>query len=234
MRNRIVAIIGLLAVFIIITVLSACDDDSTAPPGADAFDGRDTATLPQVEIREYQGEKLGSIDDFRENSIKGPQYIDVADYTLAVTGLVETPLQYSYAEVMDGFDHYEKVVSLDCVEGWSVKLLWEGVLSNELIENAVPSPEANTIIFHAYDGYTTSFPTEYIMENDILMAHKMNEVTLPPERGFPFQLVAESKWGYKWIKWITEIELSDDEDYEGFWESRGYSNTGDLDGPIFD
>ena len=62
----------------------------------------------------------------------------------------------------------------------------------------------------------------------------MNDEVLLPERGFPFQLVAESKWGYKWIKWIKEIELSDDENYKGFWESRGYSNSGDLDKPKFD
>jgi DMSO/TMAO reductase YedYZ molybdopterin-dependent catalytic subunit len=60
------------------------------------------------------------------------------------------------------------------------------------------------------------------------MAYKMNNVTLPPERGFPFQLVAESKWGYKWIKWITTIELSDDSAYRGYWESRGFSNTGNV------
>jgi DMSO/TMAO reductase YedYZ molybdopterin-dependent catalytic subunit len=58
-------------------------------------------------------------------------------------------------------------------------------------------------------------------------------VTLPPERGFPFQLVAESKWGYKWIKWVTEIELTDDAGYRGYWESRGYSNIGDLDKEFF-
>jgi DMSO/TMAO reductase YedYZ molybdopterin-dependent catalytic subunit len=61
------------------------------------------------------------------------------------------------------------------------------------------------------------------------MAYKMNEITMPPERGFPFALVAESKWGYKWIKWITAIELSDDADYRGYWEERGFSNTADLD-----
>ena len=94
-------------------------------------------------------------------------------------------------------------------------------------------PEARVVIFHAHDGYTTSFPLDYIMDNDIIMACKMNGVVLPPERGFPFQLVAESKWGYKWIKWIDRIELSDDVDYEGFWESRGYSNTGDLDKDFF-
>jgi len=61
----------------------------------------------------------------------------------------------------------------------------------------------------------------------------MNEAVLPPERGFPFQLVAEDKWGYKWIKWVTEIEVSDDTDYKGYWEKRGYSNSGDLDERFF-
>ena len=57
-----------------------------------------------------------------------------------------------------------------------------------------------------------------------MLAYKMNDVILPPERGFPFQLVAESKYGYKWIKWITEIELSNDISYKGHWETRGFSN----------
>jgi DMSO/TMAO reductase YedYZ molybdopterin-dependent catalytic subunit len=91
---------------------------------------------------------------------------------------------------------------------------------------------ANTVIFYAYDGYSTSLPLDYILNNNIIMAYKLNNVTLPPERGFPFQLVAEDKWGYKWIKWITKIELSDDTSYEGFWESRGYSDEGDVGGPV--
>ena len=56
----------------------------------------------------------------------------------------------------------------------------------------------------------------------------MNGLVLPPERGFPFQLVAESKFGYKWVKWITEIEVSDDAEYLGYWERRGYSNEADV------
>jgi DMSO/TMAO reductase YedYZ molybdopterin-dependent catalytic subunit len=190
--------------------------------------------LGPVEITEYQGENLSSINDFRENSIAGPQHVDIADYQLRITGLVESPQSYSYDEVLATYTGYKKVVTLNCVEGWSVKLLWEGVLVADLLAAAGPLPEANMVIFHAYDGYTTSLPLDFIIDNDILMASKMNEVTLPPERGFPFALVAESKWGYKWIKWITEIELSDDEDYEGYWESRGFSNTGDLDESFFD
>jgi DMSO/TMAO reductase YedYZ molybdopterin-dependent catalytic subunit len=45
--------------------------------------------------------------------------------------------------------------------------------------------------------------------------------------------VAEDKWGYKWIKWIERIELSDNAQYRGYWEQRGYSNTGDLNRSFF-
>jgi DMSO/TMAO reductase YedYZ molybdopterin-dependent catalytic subunit len=68
------------------------------------------------------------------------------------------------------------------------------------------------------------------MNNDILLAYKMNNVTLPPERGFPFQVVAEDKWGYKWVKWVTKIEISGDPNYKGYWESNGYDNNGDITG----
>ena len=190
--------------------------------------------LDPAEVREYQGEDLSSINDFIENSIKGPQHVDINDYQLRITGLVESNQSYSYDEVLDLFPNYEKVVTLYCVEGWDVKLLWEGVLVADVLAEAAPSPQAKIAIFHAYDGYTTSLSLDFITDNDILMAYKMNEVVLPPERGFPFALVAEDKWGYKWIKWIVEIELSDDEDYQGYWESRGYSDTGELDEGFFD
>jgi DMSO/TMAO reductase YedYZ molybdopterin-dependent catalytic subunit len=190
--------------------------------------------LDAVEIREYEGEKLSSIYDFRENSIKGPQYIDKQNYTLKISGFVENPSMYSYNETLTNFQNYRKVTRLNCVEGWSVEILWDGVLVEDIIEESEPLDNSNILIFHAYDGYTTSVPIEYIKKNNILLAFKMNNVTLPPERGWPFQLVAESKWGYKWIKWVTEIELSDDPEYKGYWERRGYSNNGDLNKSYFD
>ena len=178
----------------------------------------------EVEIREYKGEYLSSIDDFRENSILGPQYVDMQNYSLVVEGLVENELEFSYDEVLDGFESVQKVVTLLCVDGWSVTLLWEGVRLEDLFDLANVNSEASVVIFHAYDGYSTSLPLEYILDNRIIIAYKMNNVTLPPERGFPFELVAESKFGYKWIKWITKIELSNDEEFRGYWELRGYSN----------
>ena len=190
--------------------------------------------LEGVEVREYQGQDLSSVNDFQENSIKGPQYVNITDYSLNITGLVGKPLSYTYDEVIKNNTRYQKVVRLDCVEGWAVNILWEGVQVRDILAKANPLPTAKVVIFHAYDGYTTSFPIEYVMDNPIIMAYKMNDVTIPPERGYPFQLVAEDKWGYKWIKWITQIELSDDTAYRGFWEMRGYSNTGDLDKDFLD
>jgi DMSO/TMAO reductase YedYZ molybdopterin-dependent catalytic subunit len=194
----------------------------------------DTSRLQPVEVKDYQGEKLSSIADFQENSIRGPQHVDEAKYRLQITGLVENPVEYTYDQVINNYQSYEKVVQLDCVEGWSVNILWQGVLVRDLLAEANVKPEAKVVIFHAYDGYTTSLPVDYIIDNNILMAYKMNGVTLPPERGFPFELVAESKWGYKWIKWVTIMELSDDVTYRGYWERQGYSNTGDRDKDFFD
>jgi len=196
----------------------------------------DTSVVPlgDVEVKEYEGEDLSSVNDFRENSIKGPQYVDIEEYQLQITGLVQNPMSYTYDEVIDGFTNYEKAVILHCVEGWSVRILWEGMQVRHILAEAGPLDEAKVVIFHAYDGYTTSLPIEYIMDNPIIMAYKMNDITMPPERGYPFALVAESKWGYKWIKWITQIELSDDIDYKGFWELRGFSNSGNITEGFFD
>lgn len=190
--------------------------------------------LDVIEINKYEGKDLSSINDFRKNSIKGPQYINTEDYQLKIIGLIEKTQNFTYQEVLDNFANQKKVVRLNCVEGWSVDILWEGILLRDLFKEVKPNTEAKTVIFRAPDGYSTSFPLDYFYNNDILMAYKMNDAFLPPERGFPFQLVAESKWGYKWIKWIEEIEFSNDKNYKGYWETRGYSNAGDLDESFFD
>lgn len=185
--------------------------------------------LAAVEVNDYQGAKLSSIQDFRENSIKGPQQVDKESYRLLISGLVDQERQYGYDEVINSFSSQEKVVTLYCVEGWQVTILWQGILLKDLFDQAGVKPQANTVIFHAVDGYTTSLPLSYILENQIILAYKMNGLTLPAERGFPFQLVAESKLGYKWIKWLNQIELSDDPGYQGYWESRGYDHQVDVD-----
>lgn len=188
--------------------------------------------LAASEVRSYQGEKLSSVTDFRENSIKGPQHVNMSTYRLEIGGLVTTPQSLTYNQVM-ALPDYRKVVTLHCVEGWDAKILWNGIKVGDLLREAGTLPDANTVIFYAYDGYSTSLPLDYIEKNDILLAYGMNNVTLPEDRGYPFQLVAEDKWGYKWIKWVTKIELSHDPSYRGYWEQRGYSIGGDTGSPFF-
>jgi DMSO/TMAO reductase YedYZ molybdopterin-dependent catalytic subunit len=207
-----------------------------AAPLGGCFTAQNSSTvtkLAKVEVKNYKGKNLSSIMDFQENSIKGPQFIQQSTYRLKIDGLVNKPQTLSYSGVIDKHKKYSKVVELNCVEGWSVTILWEGILVRDLLKEAGVKQNAQIVIFYARDGYSTSFPVRYLMDNDILMAYKMNDVTIPPERGFPFMLVAEDKWGYKWVKWIERIELSDNLNYQGYWESRGYSDTGNLKDPFF-
>jgi len=183
--------------------------------------------LAATEVKEYNGKKLSSITDFIENSIKGPQYIDVNIYRLKVDGLVQKPTDFKYADILAN-TKYTKVVTLNCVDGWSVDILWEGILLKDIFDKVKVKSGANTVIFYAADGYSTSLPLQTILDKNMIIAYKMNNVVLPPERGFPFELVAEDKLGYKWIKWITRIELSNNPEYKGYWEERGFSNGADV------
>lgn len=187
-----------------------------------------------AELTEYEGIKLTSIRAFRENSIKGPQKLDIEAYRLKIDGLVDTARTYTYREVIDSFPVHKRVITMKCVEGWDVTILYEGPLVRDLIASAGSDSQAQIVIFHSTDGYTTSLPLSYFVDNDIILAHKMNGLPLLAERGFPFHLAAEGKWGYKWAKWVERIELSTDTSYRGYWEQRGYSNSGDLEGPKFD
>jgi DMSO/TMAO reductase YedYZ molybdopterin-dependent catalytic subunit len=221
--------IALIAAVIIIGVIVTFMMPASRP----GPDSSDTKALPAAEVRSYQGEDLSSISEVPENAITETQHINESDYRLTITGLTNTTTVLTYGDILNNHQHYTKVVTLDCVEGWDATILWEGVLVRDLVNEAGVDPRANTVIFHATDGYTTSFPLSYIMDNPIIMAYRMNNVTIDAEHGYPFRLVAEDKWGYKWIKWIDRIELSDDPNYKGYWEQRGYSNSGNLSGSQF-
>jgi DMSO/TMAO reductase YedYZ molybdopterin-dependent catalytic subunit len=223
MKRTITALGGIALGLGLVALLAAC-----TPPASQSgvSPGTFSTKLPGVQISSYHGQRLDSINNFVENSIKGPQAVDIKTYRLKVDGLVSQPTSYTYDQVISQNTTYTKVVQLDCVEGWSVKLLWEGVLLSDIIDRSHPSPDATTVVFVGVDGYTTSLPWQFIKDHKILLAYKMNGLTIPPIRGFPFMVVAEDHWGYKWAKWVTEIKLSNDPKYLGYWEQRGYSQSG--------
>ena len=136
--------------------------------------------LDVVEIREYEGKDLSSISDFRENSIKEPQYVNETDYILSIVDLEGQIYELTYDQVVSNFYSHKKVVDLHCVEGWSVTILWEGVRIVDVLEGLGIDLAGEVMIFRAFDGYSTSLPLEFLVDNEILLAYQMNNATLVP------------------------------------------------------
>ena len=123
MNSKIPAIIVIAVIILVTTVFFLIGGQgirSISTPGG-------PQALPAVEVRAYQGNDLSSIHDFRENSIRGPQYVNTSEYRLTVTGLTNTTDVYTYDDILTRYPHYTKIVTLFCVEGWDATILWEGV-----------------------------------------------------------------------------------------------------------
>lgn len=181
----------------------------------------------ETEIRDYKGVRLDPSIGPRDNSIEGIQRVEMEDYVLTVKGMVENETEFTYEEVLE-FPHMEKLITLYCVEGWDATILWKGVRITDLLNEAKLKPEGKILIFRCYDGYTTSLPLEEILDKDMMLAFSSNGEVLSEPLGYPFIVVAEDKLGYKWARWLVEIEVSDEVDYEGTWERRGYDNEAEI------
>ena len=212
-----------MALLWLVTAFAGCgaQPDKASPALEKAAD------LGPAVIRQFQGKKLTDFEKLRDNSISGPVAVDTLRYRLAVDGLVQRPLSLTYRQAL-GFPQYQKLITLYCVEGWDATGLWRGVLVKDLLDSAGVKPGANTLIFHAADGeYTTSLPLATVLQRRMLLCHRINNAVLSAKTGFPFMLAAEDRLGYKWIKWVSRIEVSADSTYRGFWEKRGYDNKAD-------
>jgi len=222
---------GWLCALMAAAVLLAAGCNTSPPTDTPAtVDSVSSATLARYDVREiqeYQGVHLDPATGPRDNSIKGIQDVDISTYTLRITGLVDNPLTLTYDEVL-AYPSFERVITLHCVEGWDATILWEGVKLTDLFTAAQTQGGANTVIFKCADGYTTSMPIQTIVDRDLLLAYNANTAPLPPAMGYPFIVVAEDKLGYKWARWVTEIELSSDDSYQGYWESNGYPNDAEV------
>jgi DMSO/TMAO reductase YedYZ molybdopterin-dependent catalytic subunit len=181
------------------------------------------------EITEYQGQKLSPFERNYDNSIKGPQQVDIQAYRLRITGLVDKPLALTYQEILE-LPSQTRLLKLPCVEGWDETLLFQGVELAELARRAGVRPRAATVIFRAADGYSSALDLAYALRAGLLLAYKINGLTLDAERGFPLQVAVDQKLGYKWVKWVVEVEFSD-QPHLGYWEKRGYSDQADAPKP---
>ncbi|MGA2912193.1 MAG: molybdopterin-dependent oxidoreductase [Methanoregula sp.] len=144
-------------------------------------------------MRAYDGKDLFSINNFREKSIKGPQYFNISDCHLTVAGSEQRNRVLTHNEVLDSIPIIPRLSPSSAGRLGSNNPLGS-VMVCDLIRDAGIDPRANMVSFTTHDGYTSSFPLDYLMNNDIIMAYRMNNVTFPAERGYPFQLVVQDKW----------------------------------------
>jgi DMSO/TMAO reductase YedYZ molybdopterin-dependent catalytic subunit len=158
------------------------------------------------------------------------------DYRLTVTGLVETPVTLSLAD-LTAMPSRTQITRHDCVEGWSCIAKWQGVPLGSVLTLAKPKLTARYAVFHCFDAIEKSLAGEvfYYESLDLIdafhaqtiLAYTMNGAPLPVANGAPLRLRVERQLGYKMAKYVHTIELTDSLASLGsgkgsYWADRGY------------
>ncbi len=163
-------------------------------------------------------------------------------YRLRITGLVETPREYSLTELRN-MPSRTQITRHDCVEGWSCIAKWTGVPLSRLLDEAKVKPQAKFAVYHCYDlmGGGLSAPEPYYESSDLvdafhpqtIAAYGLNDGVLPLENGAPVRVRIERALGYKQPKYVHTIELVESfAQYGlgqgGYWEDHGYDWYGGI------
>jgi len=153
--------------------------------------------------------------------------IDLATWTLTVSGEVEEPLTLSYDELR-ALPQTTVTTDIHCVTRWSrFDAGFTGVHWRDVAKLCRPKPTANFAIAHAEHGFTANVPLGALEDERALLAYAADGEPLTPEHGWPVRLVIPTKYFWKSAKWLTGIELSSI-DKPGFWERYGYNNNADF------
>ena len=157
----------------------------------------------------------------------GPPRIDLSQWKLRVSGLVDHPFELTWEE----FNQLPRVrvfSDFHCVTRWSrLGNTWEGVSLQEIAQRAGIRATARFALAHGYDrGFTTNVPVADLLTPDSLIAthHDGNPIAL--EHGGPARLIVPHLYAWKSAKWVCELEFLE-QDQAGFWEANGYHMRGD-------
>lgn len=160
---------------------------------------------------------------FRFYSVTGGQpERSAADYRLRVSGLVDRPASLTLADLR-GLPQTALVRDFQCVTGWRVpQVHWSGVRLADLLDHAGASKTAGAIRFTSFDGtYTESLTMAQARRDDVLVATHMLGKPVTRAHGGPVRLYVAAMYGYKSLKWLGGIEVTD-RVTPGYWEDLGY------------
>lgn len=161
---------------------------------------------------------------FRYYSISGSEPLRTPrDYRLTVGGLVDRPATYSYPELRS-WPQERLVRDFQCVTGWRVPSVpWSGVRLRHLLDAAGVQPSARAVAFTSFDGADTeSLTLDQARRPDVIVALGMYNRPLTRAHGGPVRLYVAPMYGYKSLKWLSGIVLTD-RVAPGYWEHNGYA-----------
>lgn len=146
-------------------------------------------------------------------------------WSVEIGGLVNNPGTYALEDILKDVDLEERIYRFRCVEAWSMVVPWIGFQLSDLIKKADPTGAAKYVAFETLYrpeempgiAWAPNFPWPYVeglrldeaMHPLALMATGMYGEELPNQNGAPLRLVVPWKYGYKSIKSIVKITLTD-------------------------
>jgi DMSO/TMAO reductase YedYZ molybdopterin-dependent catalytic subunit len=200
------------------------------------------AAMPRAEVtaaNDLAVEGLSPIlvpnDDFyRIDTAFAVPRVDVMEWTLSVSGMVDRPYQIDYYDLLD-MRMVEMDITLSCVSneiGGNLvgNARWLGVPLYEILDRAGVDPDAEQVVGRSVDEFTVGFPVEAVYDGrEAMLAVGMNDEPLPIEHGFPARLVVAGLYGYvSATKWLSSIELTRWDDFDAYWVPRGWSKEGPI------
>jgi len=147
-------------------------------------------------------------------------------WRLRVHGQVAHPLSFDYPSLVQR-PAVSRIITLSCignpVGSYAIgNAEWRGVPLTEILREAQPTSSASWLVLRADDGYFESIPLKQARHPGALLATHMNRERLTPDHGFPLRLMIPGLYGIKQVKWLREMELSEDR-APGYWHKRGWS-----------
>lgn len=147
---------------------------------------------------------------------------DVDPWMLTVAGRVTTRMRWSLADLRADPAATTATSDFHCVTGWSrLDNDWTGIPVAALLDRVESRPEATHVLVNGHPAYSANLSVEAVRASGVLLAWAHDGVDLSVAHGGPLRLVVPQRYGWKSVKWVTEVRLVD-RDVPGYWEERGY------------
>jgi DMSO/TMAO reductase YedYZ molybdopterin-dependent catalytic subunit len=131
-----------------------------------------------------------------------------ADWRLAVEGSVARPHAFSLDE-LQRMPSRTQITRHTCEEGWSAIAQWTGVPLRSVLEAAGIRSTARFVQFYAYDGWADGIDMLDALHPQTILAYGMNGRDLPISHGAPLRARVETQLGYKSLKFLRRIVVTD-------------------------